>query len=204
MTVYFMADDKGGISDEDFHGGDGNGNMPFPERRTELRCRCRARAQNQHAAGEQPTSCKSTKLTFCNTSTHTSTQKSCTYRSYSSAPPYVLQAGCRIPEYDFRLKWGSNESIMGTRFLSVSQLLSADHLSGGHCPAIVHGTGLLPIWHRSTLSTHPLRKCVSTLRLSQVGIRLFVRAVCKPEKDLKPKEPVGVSTRISCARKRAA
>jgi hypothetical protein len=47
--------------------------------------------------------------------------------------------------YDFRLKWGSNESIMGTRFQ--------------------HRNCFLLIIHRSALFTHPLCKCISTLRV---------------------------------------
>jgi hypothetical protein len=49
--------------------------------------------------------------------------------------------------YDFRLKWGSNESIMGTRFQ--------------------HHNCFLLIIHRSALFTHPLCKCISTLRVIQ-------------------------------------
>jgi hypothetical protein len=117
---------------------------------------CRSRAQNKARCRSTTTSCESTTLAFCNTSTHGST----TYRTYSFIPSKTktpitgyrqdaeslnAQDARNVLVYNFGLKWGSNESIMGTRFQ--------------------HRNCFLLIIHRSALFTHPLCKCISTLRV---------------------------------------
>jgi hypothetical protein len=104
--------------------------------------------------------------------------------------------------YDFRLKWGSNESIMGTRFLQYRNCFLL----------IIFRWALLPIWHRSALSTHPLRKCVSTLRVIPIGnhhetivwepqwASHLQGSISNPEKDLNQKNSlpsIGAGPKLS-------
>jgi hypothetical protein len=74
--------------------------------------------------------------------------------------------------YDFRLKWGSNESIMGTRFQ--------------------HRNCFLLIIHRSALFTHPLCKCISTLRVIPNRIRNHYRHSQNIQ--------IGITMTISCGK----
>jgi hypothetical protein len=85
MPVYFMAGDKGGITDEDFHD-----------------------AVQEH---------KINILQYINTEI-----VFISFISFCGVEP-ALQTGYCYSRADL-------------------------HISGGHCPAIAHGTGLLTIWHR--------------------------------------------------------